>query len=120
MSEPPALAHCHAEGYPTDGPLAADLRALAALFDDEPERWTRGEDDDPVEFGMLVDSDEVAFLDEEVFEHVAQLHEAAETLDKSIEYLSERDLIDEGYVDVHVELDAGLRTDEVVHMEDQR
>ena len=120
MTDAPALAHCHAEGYPTDGPLAPDLRALAVLFDDEPECWTRGEDDDPVEFSMIVDSDEVAFLDEEVFEHVTQLVEATETLGESIQYLSERDLIDEKHVDVHIELNAGLRADEVVHMEDQR
>ena len=120
MTDSPALAHCYAEGPPTDGPLAADLRALAALLDDEPACWSRGEDDDPVEFAMLVDSNEVTFLDEEVFEHVAQLHEAAETLDESIQYLSERGLVDEAIVGVSVQLDAGLQSDEVVHLEDKR
>lgn len=117
MSELPALNHCHAEGHPTSEGLSHELQALAVLFDDDAEMWTRGEDDDPVEFGISVNRESASFLDEEVFEEVCELAEASDQVFESVRKLAEADVIGEATICIDVQLDAGIEADELVNLE---
>lgn len=116
--ERPPLAHAHAEGIDTSVGLETFWRVSSLYGPSDDPKWTPGEDDDPVEFGVLLQPDSVGFVDEDVLEHIVQFEEAREELNESLAFLDERDAIE--VTRDGVRYDTGLQADEFVHLGDRR